>query len=714
MSRSFLNITVPAPWRRLGLRGRLILAFAVVACLSVVSGGAALLSQQTVEARFDRVVGGDVPIMTDALGLAADSNALSAAAAKLAGAETAEARTKIAESLKAESARLRARVGDLAELGVAEAALAPVEAAFADLGEKLGKLDGRVAAHLDVDARMADFGKDLDRTQSALQRSLIPRLQKARRALREGAESGAATPGDVAALSGLYEVRALSNRLIGMLEKARNVSDPSVVWTLKDDFGFFAGMLRDSLTGLRDNPALRDEGDLLDEVAGHVETIVALGDGAESLFPTRVEQVESRRRINDAVQLTREAARALAAEVDGLVGAARTRAQAGTTAVSAEFDRTRTRIAGIAAVSVAVAGLIAWLYVARSVGRRLGRLTTATRAVADGDLHAAIDTRGHDEIAQMADALLVFRDGLAEAEAANRRAAEERTQAAEARRREMHALADTFESSVSEAVSQVADAAAGMNSTAHGMADTAGTTRNQSSAAARATETARDSVQSVAEAAQDLAAAIPDIGRRVSDSAVIAGDATVRARQTSETVRDLQHAAEKIGEVVNLIRDIAEQTNLLALNATIEAARAGDAGKGFAVVAGEVKSLATQTAKATEDIAAQIGDIQSVTGDTVTAIGEIVTAIERIDTVTTDIAAAVDAQAEATRHIARHAQSAVTGTGEVHDNIAGVDRTARETGDAADQVLSAAETLDTLSATLTGEVETFLAQVRAG
>ncbi|MGB8274693.1 MAG: methyl-accepting chemotaxis protein [Alphaproteobacteria bacterium] len=261
---------------------------------------------------------------------------------------------------------------------------------------------------------------------------------------------------------------------------------------------------------------------------------------------------------------------------------------------------------------------------------------------------------------------------------------------------------------VNEVVGVVASASTEVESTAESLAATAEETSRQSTAVAAAAEQATGNVQTVASAAEELSSSVAEIGRQVAQSAKIANKAVEEAIRTDNTVRGLADAAQKIGEVVNLINDIAGQTNLLALNATIEAARAGEAGKGFAVVASEVKSLATQTAKATEEIAGQIGSIQTATNDAVAAIEGISATIKQINEIATTIASAVEEQGSATQEIARNVQQAAAGTTEVSSNITGVTQAASQTGDAAGQMLSAARELAANANTLRGEIDQFL------
>ena len=397
----------------------------------------------------------------------------------------------------------------------------------------------------------------------------------------------------------------------------------------------------------------------------------------------------------------------------------------------------------------------------RSILKPLRQLTQAMRQLATGATDIAIPVRDRrDEIGAMAAAVEVFQQNalenkrlqeehrraedekrqreqefqLAEAKRQqdeaererraveeSRRAEEQRRvdqearerQATEQRRREMLSLADHFEATVTAVVENVSSAASKMQTTAASMHATAKRTSDQASVVASASDLTLSNVQTVASAAEELSASVSEIGRQVLQSTAISDQAVTEAGRTNETVNGLAEAARRIGKVVELINSIAGQTNLLALNATIEAARAGDAGKGFAVVASEVKSLATQTAKATEEIAAQIGDIQQVTGKAAAAIGNISKVIAEVNKIAITIAAAVEQQGEATQEIARTAQQAAVGTGEVSENIGSVTRTASDTGSAANEVLQAASGLSAQAESLRGEVAKFLVTVRA-
>ncbi|CAO3353069.1 methyl-accepting chemotaxis protein [Azospirillum palustre] len=368
----------------------------------------------------------------------------------------------------------------------------------------------------------------------------------------------------------------------------------------------------------------------------------------------------------------------------------------------------------IAAILVAaMAGVGAALLILTAVVKPLHTLTGTMGRLANREMSTEIPgTARQDELGSMARAVQVFKDNMIEAdrlaavEAAEQQAKMGRAQAIER-------LLTGFENSSTTALRTVAAAASELDATAHSMSAMAQQTSTQATVVASAAEQTSANVQTVATATEEMASSIREIGTQIARSADIAGKAVNEASQTSDAVRSLAEAAQKIGEVVGLITDIASQTNLLALNATIEAARAGEAGKGFAVVASEVKSLAGQTAKATEEIASQIGAIQQTTQGVVTAITGIGGTIGSINDITTAIAAAIEEQGAATNEISRNVQQAAAGTQEVTGSIVQVTQAAGEAGNAAGQVLTAAGELSRQAELMRRDVETFLGDIKA-
>ncbi|MFH6783204.1 MULTISPECIES: methyl-accepting chemotaxis protein [Methylobacterium] len=376
--------------------------------------------------------------------------------------------------------------------------------------------------------------------------------------------------------------------------------------------------------------------------------------------------------------------------------------------------RKATITAWIAIILSLAASFGATLYGMRRISAPLGRITRMMGTLATGDTTMDVPFKARqDEIGAMAAAVQVFKDNLIRTRRLEEETALARASAEEQRRAGMRQMADAFEQAVGGIVGMVSASATELQATAQTMTATATQTAAQSTAVAAAAEEASSNVGTVAAAAEELGNSVQEIGRQVDGSARLAQAAVAEAGQTAHQVHALTEATTRIGGVVGLISSIAAQTNLLALNATIEAARAGVAGRGFAVVAAEVKELAGQTAKATEEITTQIAAIQASTGQAAGAISHITARIEEIASVATSIAAAVEEQGAATREIVRNVSQAAAGTGEVTGNITGVAGAAEETGAAASQVLTSASELSRQSERLSAEVTRFLATVRA-
>jgi methyl-accepting chemotaxis protein len=363
---------------------------------------------------------------------------------------------------------------------------------------------------------------------------------------------------------------------------------------------------------------------------------------------------------------------------------------------------------------LALLAIVLGVTLTRAIARPTMQMTDAMRRLADGDTSVAVHGGDRkDEIGAMAAAVEVFRANAVERLQIEAERKQAETRAAAAHQAEMHQLADEFEAAVGNIVNIVSTASRDLEGAAGKLAKTAETTQQLSGLVAKDSEDASSNVQSIAKATEELTSSVGEIARQVHESSRIANEAVAQAQKTDGRIAELSQAAQRIGDVVKLITAVAEQTNLLALNATIEAARAGEAGRGFAVVAQEVKALAAQTAKATEEISGQIARMQTATAESVAAINDIGTTIDRVSDIASAITDAVVAQGALTQEIARNIQQAAEGTSRVAVNIGEVNKGATETGSASSKVLASAGDLSNEGRKLKFEVDRFLTTVRA-
>jgi len=380
---------------------------------------------------------------------------------------------------------------------------------------------------------------------------------------------------------------------------------------------------------------------------------------------------------------------------------------------SASFKNGTYLDVGVFVAALLIGGGLA-LAIVKSITGPLRDIIAVMQELERGNLTVSVPgTNRADELGEVAQAVSVFKTGLAENERLKQRQAEQAAQAEMERKIALRKMADDFESAVGSIVKGVAAAATQLQASAETLADTARTTTSQSSTVAAASEELSVNVQTVAAATEEMSASVSEIARQLTKAQELTGSAVGEADRTNHQMGQLSEAAESIVAIISMITEIAEQTKLLALNATIEAARAGEHGKGFAVVASEVKALATQTAKATDDISAQITAMKTQTEQSVAAIGNVSQLIRSIDDVSTTIGAAVEEQSSTTHEISRNVQQAALGAGEVSQQMGHITDGASTTTAEVDQLLSAARELSLQSEHLNVEVGRFLDTVRA-
>ena len=506
---------------------------------------------------------------------------------------------------------------------------------------------------------------------------------------------------EVATLRAALELRGEANLMAGLIATAANEIAPDRLREQRAAFESVAARMVALMQAMPED--LRISG----------QELMALGTGAGGVFDLRSAEIAALARTAVMDATARAKAADLRAEVSRISGIARTMMNDAVSSARNSISTSSAIMVVLGILGVIVVLAIGLLVVRLGIVLRLRRLTDAMARISGGDLAVPVPTGGRDEIASMAAALMVFRDNAMALDQERRQSEQRREQATAERRAAMLDLAARLEARVGDVVRAVTGSSDLLQREAADMAARTQQTRTEAMAVARASDQASRNVGQVASATEELAASTSEIARQVQASSGIAGQGVAAAERTDQTMRSMAEAAHRIGEVIEVIESIASQTNLLALNATIEAARAGEAGRGFAIVATEVKSLANQTARATEEIADQIAQMQSVAGSTVNEIQEITGVIRRMSEVSAGIASAVEQQDATTRDISANLQQAGVFSSHVNANLAGVSAAIDSGGETAGQVLETARDLSLQARQLASEVEKFLAEVRA-
>ncbi|PWC60469.1 chemotaxis protein [Azospirillum sp. TSH7] len=702
-----------------GLRAKLMIAIGVVLSGTLVAAAVALTGYANVRTTIDAIVGEAVPAMTEGMAVAQQAERLVALAPALTSADAAAAREAVSARIAEAKEEFNTRLSRLRATGSAGDQLAAIEQASQGLLNNLVQLDQAAAERVALAAERTAMLPKVMAAEAEIQKFAAPWTsvlnndeEQARSTLAEPDADAAAMREAAATLSKITTQKkpliAVTNEaanIRNMLMEAATTNDDQRLAIIETRVGVSLAGLSNGARGLPERLAAvaSKQADLLKDYSIGETSLVTLRQKELAIQGYFVQLLES----NHALTTT------LSKGIATLVEGQKHNIAEASGATTRMLDNSQLTQIAVAVASILVSILVVWLYIGRIVIRRMMALKAGMGRIAAGDLDAEIALHGHDEIAEMGAALLVFRDTAREVETTRAAAEAERQRAAGERRQTMLSLADQFENGVKTVVETVSAAATQMHQTAAGMVATADNTSRQAGSAAEAAETASVNVDGAASAAHELSQSISEIARQVTESATIAAKAANEADRTDSTMRELNEAASRIGAVLDLISDIAGQTNLLALNATIEAARAGEAGKGFAVVAQEVKQLASQTAKATDQIAGQIGAMQQATGEAVNAIRSIGLTIGRLNDIAASIAAAVEEQGAATSEIARNVQQAAGGTAQASQNIGQVRTAAGQTGQSAQEVLSVAQEVSTQTGHLQQQIDRFLSQVRS-
>ena len=708
------SIGKPGPLRFLrpqwGVRGSLFAAFAVIAGTAILISAGAGMVLGHLGGRMIDLSGRDIPRLAASLQLSAQSASLASQGPALLASRSEDSLKERAKKMKETQAVTLEKLGEVIELDADKEVVAALSETVKNIDETIKSLVAAARERLETAAQHEKQYDALRNAQASFVAAASPAMMDAQTQINAILGSANLSQDDAAqaarTVDQLGNVIASSNLMASEMIAALSANSSDTLEAIENEFKATQARVKSNLDLLPKSSGTAALGDA-------ALKLLALGEGKTGVFKLRQKELDATDYGQIILDETRKLNVGLGISVQQLVNGVRSETDASTWQARKEISLATTVMLALGGLTLIGSVLFVWLYVGRSVLRRIGHLQRSMQLLSDGDLESGIyRSSQRDEIASMANSLQIFRESMIEARALSADQDRDRIGKGERASRMETRIAE-FEATVRAALDGLQKSANSMQGTAQSMSATADQSSALVNAVASAAEETSVNVQTVSAGTEELSSSIAEIGRQVVTSAQIARKAVEEAGATDATVQGLADNASRISVVVDLIQVIASQTNLLALNATIEAARAGEAGRGFAVVASEVKNLANQTAKATDEIRAQIASMQQVTTSAVGAIRNIGQTIGEINDVTTAIAAAVEEQGAATREIARNVQHAAGGTAEVSSNIVGVSTASAEAGSAAGEVLSASSALRREADVLRAEIDAFLTNIRA-
>jgi methyl-accepting chemotaxis protein len=695
---------------RLGVRGSLFAAFALIAGMTIlISAGAGMVFRHLGETMIE-LSGQGIPRLAASLQLAAESASLSGQGPALLASPSEEALNERAKKMKETQQSALARLGEVIELGADKAVVAALGETVKNIDDTINSLGSAARERLEAAAVHDKQFKALREAQAGFAAAANPAMLDAQTETNAILQSANFSPDDASKAARRVEqlgtLIATANLMASQMAAALSANSSNTLEAIEKECKTAQAQVKSALEALPHDPTT-------EALRGAALKLLALGEGKTRVFKIRQKELDANDYGQIVLDETRKLEIGLGISVQQLVSGVKTDTDASTYRARREISFATVAMLALGVLTLVGSGLFVWLYVGRNILRRIGNLQRSMQLLSSGDLESEIyRSSQHDEVAEMANSLHVFRESMIEARALT--ADQDKDRAAKAERASrMEERIVEFEATVRTALETLENSANSMQTTAQTMSTTADKSSALVNAVASAAEETSVNVQTVSAGTDELSSSISEIGRQVVTSAQIARKAVNEAGQTDATMQGLAENAGRISVVVDLIQTIASQTNLLALNATIEAARAGEAGRGFAVVASEVKSLANQTAKATDEIRSQIASMQQVTGSAVSAIRSISNTISEINEIAATISDSVERQGTATREIARNIQHAAGGTAEVSSNIIGVSTASAEAGSAAGEVLTASSAFRREAEVLRSEIDVFLSNIRA-
>ena len=695
---------------RWGIRGSLFAAFAVIAGMAIViSAGAGLVLGHLGNAMVD-LSGRDIPRLAASLQLSAQSASLASQGPALLASRSEDALKERSKKMKDTQQVALQKLGEITELGAEKNVVAALGETVKNIEDTIQSLGSAARERLDVAAQHDKQYNALRAAQAGFVAAANPAMMNSQAQINAVLGSAELSADDAAqaarSVEQLGNVIASGHQAASEMNAALSANNSDTLEAIEKEFKATAASVKSNLDMLAKNQENKALGDA-------ALKLLTLGEGKTGVFKIRQKELDANDYGDVILEETGKLNVGLGISVQQLVDGVQKETDASTWQARKEISLATMVMLGLGVLTLVGSVLFVWLYVGRNILRRIRSLQRSMQLLSDGDLESEIyQSHQRDEIAAMANSLQIFRESMIEARSLTADQDQDRIAKTE-RASRMEARIVEFETTVRTALDSLQSAAGSMQTTAQSMSATADQSSALVNAVASAAEETSVNVQTVSSGTEELSSSISEIGRQVVTSAEIARKAVEEAGATDATMQGLADNAARISVVVDLIQTIASQTNLLALNATIEAARAGEAGRGFAVVASEVKNLASQTAKATDEIRSQIASMQEVTTSAVGAIRNISTTIGEINDVTTAIAAAVEEQGAATREIARNIQHAAGGTSEVSSNIVGVSTASAEAGTAANEVLNASSALRHEADVLRSEIDAFLSNIRA-